>query len=157
MTRLLAVLALVAVAGVAQAQPALPPNQAQQPRANPVKVDGAWARATPPRAEVGAVYMTITASAADRLISVTTPAASRAEVHEMSMNNGVMQMRESAGVMLPAGQPVVLGPGGYHLMLVGLKAPLREGQTVPLHLTFALAPPIDLLAKVGGLGGGPPK
>jgi copper(I)-binding protein len=117
-----------------------------------VKVDQVWARATPPRAEVGAVYMTLTAQAPDRLVGVSTPAAAKAEVHEMTTENGVMRMRESAGLMLPAGQAVVLGPGGYHVMLMGLKAPLKAGQTIPLHLTFASAPPADVVATVRGAG-----
>jgi copper(I)-binding protein len=125
-------------------------------QSNPVKVENAWARATPPRAEVGAVYMTLTASGPDRLVGVSTPAAAKAEVHEMSTENGVMRMRETPGIMLPAGQPVVLGPGGYHVMLMGLKGPLKQGQTVPLHLTFASAPPVDVTAAVGDIGGSAP-
>ena len=129
---------------------------AAQAQANSVKVENAWARATPPRAEVGAVYLTLTASAADRLVGVSTPVASTAEVHEMSVENGVMRMRETPGVMLPAGQPVVLGPGGYHVMLMGLKAPLKQGQTIPLHLTFASSPPVDAVATVQAIGAATP-
>lgn len=141
MTRTLSLAAIAAlVAGAACAQ------------SNPVKVENAWARATPPRAEVGAVYLTLTASAPDRLVGASTPAAAKAEVHEMSMDGGVMRMRETAGIMLPAGQPITLSPGGFHIMLTGLKAPLKEGQTIPLHLTFASAPPVDVTAKVGGVG-----
>ncbi|MBV8911828.1 MAG: copper chaperone PCu(A)C [Acetobacteraceae bacterium] len=136
-----AALAATLVIGVAFAQGGL------------VKVDGAWARATPPRAEVGAVYLTLTASTPDRLVGVSTPAAAKAEVHEMSMENGVMRMRETSSLALPAGQPVVLGPGGYHIMLTGLKGPLKPGQTIPLHLTFASAPPADVTVNVRGTGG----
>ena len=137
--------AFLALAGPALAQP------------GPVKAERAWARATAPRAEVGAVYLTLTAPSADRLVSASTPAAAKAEVHEMSMENGVMRMRETPGLALPAGRPVVLGPGGYHIMLMGLKAPLKQGQTVPLHLTFAAAPPLDIEVPVGGTGAsGPP-
>jgi len=121
-------------------------------QAEEVRVEQVWARATPPRAEVGALYMTLTAPMADRLVGVSTPAAAKAEVHEMSMENGVMRMRETAGIVLPAGQKVVLGPGGLHVMLMGLKAPLKQGQTIPLHLTFASAPPVDTVAKVQGAG-----
>jgi periplasmic copper chaperone A len=123
-------------------------------QSGPVKVESAWARATPPRAEVGAIYMTLTAPTADRLVGVSTPAAAKAEVHDMTTENGVMRMREVAGgLSLPAGQPVVLGPGGYHVMLKGLQAPLKPGQQIPLHLTFASAPPLDVTATVRGLGG----
>src|SRR4051794_39089232 len=91
---------------------ALAASTAAYAQSKAVKVENAWARATPPRAEVGAVYLTLTASTPDRLVGVTTPVAAKAEVHEMSTENGVMRMRETAGVLLPAGQPVVLGPGG---------------------------------------------
>jgi copper(I)-binding protein len=141
-SRRLVLLAALAASGAAYAQ------------SNPVKVDNAWARATPPRAEVGALYLTLTASAPDRLVGISTPVAAKAEVHEMSMENGVMRMRETPGVMLPAGQPVVFGPGGYHVMLMGLKAPLKQGQTIPLHLTFASAAPVDTTATVQAVGAG---
>ena len=128
-----------------------------QAQSNPVKVENAWARATPPGAQVGAVYLTLTAPGADRLVGVSSPAAERAEVHEMSMDNGVMRMRETPGVLLPARQPVVLGPGGYHIMLMGLGHPLKQGQTVPLRLTFASSPPVDVVAQVEGIGATAPR
>ncbi len=122
-----------------------------------VKVENAWSRATPQGADIAAVYMTITAPKADRLVAVSSPAASKAEVHEMSMEGGVMRMRETPALMLPPDQPVVLRPGGYHVMLTGLAQPLRAGQTVALHLTFANAPPTDITAQVEGIGAsGPP-
>jgi copper(I)-binding protein len=136
---------LLALMMFAVAAPAYAENQ-------PVKVENAWARATLPRVEVGAVYLTLTAPTADRLVAASTPAAAKAEVDEMAMENGVMQMRETPGVMLPANQPVTLGPGSYHIMLIGLKAALREGQTIPLHLTFATAPPADTIVQVRAPG-----
>jgi len=69
----------------------------------------------------------------------------------------VMRMRETPGIVLPGGQAVTLGPGGYHIMLMGLKAPLKEGQTVPLHLTFASGPAVDVAAKVLGPGASGPR
>jgi copper(I)-binding protein len=116
-------------------------SSAAQAQSAPVRAENAWSRGTPPGADVGAVYLTLTASVADQLVGVSSPAAARAELHEVNMQGGVMQMRATAGVMLPAGQPIALAPGSYHIMLVGLKQPLRPGQSVPLHLTFAKAPP----------------
>ncbi|HYZ40658.1 MAG TPA: copper chaperone PCu(A)C, partial [Stellaceae bacterium] len=75
----------------------------------------------------------------DRLVSASTPAAKKAELHTMSMQGMVMKMRPLAGLDIPAGQPVALKPGGEHIMLLGLKQPLREGQSFPLTLDFAKA------------------
>ena len=121
-----------------------------------VKVENAWARATPQGAEIAAVYMTLIAPKPDRLVSVSSPAAMKAEVHEMSMEGGVMRMRETPAVTLPADQPVVFRPGGYHVMLMGLARPLRQGQTVALHLTFANSAPADVTAQVEGIGASGP-
>ena len=102
-------------------------------------VTNAWARATPGKAETGAAYLTIQSPTADRLLSVFSPVAKKAELHTMSMEGMVMKMRPLAGVDIPAGQPVTLKPGGEHIMLLGLNSPLREGQSVPLSLTFEKA------------------
>ena len=73
------------------------------------------------------------------------------------MDGNVMRMRPvSGGLSLPAGQLVILQPGGYHNMLEGLKAPLKQGQTVPLHLTFATSAPVDVTASVAGIGANGP-
>jgi len=126
------------------------PAYAQTP---PVAVTGAWSRATPPGAEVGAVYLTLDSPAGDRLVSASSPVAARAQVHEMRMDGAVMQMRElTDGLPLPAHHAVVLSPGGLHIMLVGLKAPLKQGGTVPLHLVFQSAPPLDLMVPIAALG-----
>ena len=105
----------------------------------PVTVDNAWARATPGKAENGAAYLTLKAAAADRLTGVSTPVAGTAELHQMTMDGSVMRMRQIAGIDLPAGQPVTLKPGAVHIMLVGLKEPLKAGQSFPLTLHFAKA------------------
>jgi periplasmic copper chaperone A len=106
---------------------------------NQLEVSSAWARATPGKAENGAAYLTIQSPTADRLLSVFSPVAKKAELHTMSMEGMVMKMRPLAGVDIPAGQPVTLKPGGQHVMLLGLDAPLREGQSFPLTLTFEKA------------------
>ena len=126
--RFLAVLvAWLLAAGVALAQ------------AGAVEVEDAWARATPGRAETGAVYLTIRAPAGDRLVGASTSIAAKAEVHKTEMSGMVMKMRAMPALEIPAGKPVTLQPGGLHIMLEGLKAPLREGQSFPLELNFAKA------------------
>ena len=106
---------------------------------NQLEVSNAWARATPGKAENGAAYLTIQSPTPDRLLTVSSPVAKKAELHTMSMEGMVMKMRPLAGVDIPAGQPVTLKPGGQHVMLLGLDAPLREGQSFPLTLTFEKA------------------
>ena len=106
---------------------------------NQLEVSNAWARATPGKAENGAAYLTIQSPTPDRLLSVSTPVAKKAELHTMSMEGMVMKMRPLADLDIPAGQPVTLKPGGQHVMLLGLDAPLREGQSFPLTLTFEKA------------------
>jgi periplasmic copper chaperone A len=106
---------------------------------NQLEVNNAWARATPGKAENGAAYVTIASPTSDRLVSVSTPVAKKAELHTMEMKGMVMEMRPVAGVDIPAGQPVSLKPGGEHIMLLGLNQPLREGQTFPLTLNFEKA------------------
>jgi periplasmic copper chaperone A len=123
-----------------------------------LEVNNAWARATPGKAENGAAYLTILSPTADRLVSVTSPVAKKAELHTMSMTGMVMQMRPVAGVDIPAGQPVSLKPGGEHIMLLGLNQPLREGQSFPLTLNFDKAGPRAVtvtVAKPGATGPGP--
>jgi copper(I)-binding protein len=141
----------VALAAAAFAAPAV----AQQH--DPVAVQNAWARATAPGIHTAAVYLTLTSPSADTLVGISTPAASTAAVHRTIMDGTIMRMRPLAGgLALPAGQPVTLKPGGDHIMLEGLKAPLKRGETVTLHLTFASAPPLDVQAKVEGPGASGP-
>ena len=81
--------------------------------------------------------MTLTADKPTRLLAASTPAAGVTEVHEMAMNDGIMTMRHmEKGLELPAGKAVELKPGGYHIMLLDLKAQVKEGSTVPLTLTL---------------------
>ena len=113
----------------------------------------AWARATPPGATVGGVYLTIdNPGASDRLLRVRTPASERAEIHETSVVDGQMRMREVDGLQIPAGGEVKFEPGGLHLMLVGLKQPLKEGEFVPLTLEFGRAGTLQVQARVEQLG-----
>jgi periplasmic copper chaperone A len=104
-----------------------------------VQIENPWARATPGKATIGAAYLTLRSPTGDRLVSAATPVAGKAELHTMEMSGMVMKMRPLAGIDIPAGQPVSLAPGGLHIMLVGLKKPLRAGQSFALTLTFAKA------------------
>jgi copper(I)-binding protein len=116
-----------------------------------LKIGHPWSRATPPSARVGAGYLSIAngGRAPDRLVSATSPAAGRVEIHEMKMDAGVMRMRELAqGLGVPAGETVALRPGGYHLMLMDLRAPLREGVPVPVTLVFERAGRIEVELKI---------
>ena len=102
--------------------------------AQTVKVENAWARATVPGQQASAAFMTLTAPEGARLVGASSPAAGVAELHEMAMQGDVMKMRAVSALELPAGQPVALTPGGHHLMLMSLKAPLAAGGTVPVTL-----------------------
>lgn len=121
---------------------------------NGIRVDGAWARATPSGAKTGAIYLTITntGTVPDTIQSASTPAADKAELHEMKMANGVMEMRPVPSLTIAPGKSLVLAPGGYHLMLIGLKAPLKEGEMVPVTVTFAHAGAQQVMASVAKIG-----
>lgn len=101
-----------------------------------IKVEGAWARASVPGQKGSGAFMKLTAPQGARLVGASSPAAGVAEVHEMKLDGDVMRMRAVPVLDLPAGQPVELKPGGYHVMLLDLKAPLVKDGTVPLTLTF---------------------
>lgn len=104
-----------------------------------VKVDGAWARPTVSGQMGGGGFMTLHSERADRLLGGTTPLAERFELHSMTMQGDVMQMRQVEAIALPAGQKVELKPGGLHVMLIGLKQPLALGSKVPVTLRFERA------------------
>ena len=119
------------------------------------QVDHPWARASAGAAKNGAAFLTVTAKGAgDRLTGVASPVAATAELHESIDDKGVMKMRPVAGVALEPGKSVTLAPGGYHVMLMGLKAPLKAGDSFPLTLKFERAPELTVTVKVEALGGG---
>lgn len=120
-----------------------------------VEVSDAWARATPGGAKTGAAYVTLVSPTGDKLTGVTSSVAMKAELHEMGTEGGIMKMREVPAIDLPPGQKVTLKPGGIHIMMVGLKHPLKAGQSVPLILTFEKAGTREVsaaVAKVGAMG-----
>lgn len=102
-----------------------------------VEVQNAWARATVKGQMATGAFMTLTAREGLTLVSVASPVAGVAQVHEMKMDGSVMKMAEvKGGLVLPAGKAVELKPGGYHLMLMDLKAPLAKDSTTSVTLTF---------------------
>ena len=111
------------------------PAAAQAPAAAaPVTVEGAWVRPTVPGQKGTGAFMRITAKEGMKLVGAASPAAGVTEVHEMKMEGNVMRMRAITALDLPAGQTVELKPGGYHVMLMDLKAALPKDTTVPITL-----------------------
>lgn len=102
----------------------------------PVKIEGAWVRASVPGQSGTGGFMRLTASEPLTLVAVQSPNAGVAEIHEMKMEGDIMRMRAIPELRLPAGQPVDLRPGGYHLMLMSLKSPLKDGTEVPVTLVL---------------------
>lgn len=101
-----------------------------------VQVTQPWVRGTVPGQQATGAFMTLRAARDARLVAAASPVARTVEIHEMRMDGDVMIMRAIPGIELPAGRTVALEPGGYHLMLLGLRRPLRAGEAVPLRLTF---------------------
>jgi copper(I)-binding protein len=145
--------ALFAVLGVLLAAVALPHAVKAEPGS--IAVENAWARATPKGAQVAAGYLTIKNDGAepDRLVSASASFASKTEMHQSRMVDGMMKMRPAAeGIEIPPGSTVTLGPGGYHLMFMNLAAPLDEGDTVSGELVFERAGKMQVAFKVLGIG-----
>ena len=99
-------------------------------------VKDAWVRATVPQQQASGLFAEITSAKGGRLVAVSSPVAAVVEIHEMAMDGNVMKMRALPdGLALPAGQTVTLRPGGYHVMLMGLKQQLKAGDKIPFTLT----------------------
>lgn len=101
-----------------------------------VTISDAWVRATAPGQKVGAAYMTLQSPQAVKLVYAESKSADEVEIHSMSMTNGIMKMRKLEALSLQPNKPEKLAPGGFHLMLFGLKAPLKAGEKVTLTLCF---------------------
>ena len=125
-----------------------------------LKLTAAWARATPKGATVGGGYFTITntGNVADRLVGGTSDISNRFEIHEMSMDKGVMKMREiTLGIEIKPGKTIRFEPSGFHIMFVGLKQPLKEGDHIKVMLQFEKAGnvPVDFVVEsMGARSGG---
>lgn len=128
LTRGLTIAAALALAGFA-------------PAPQGVRATDAWVRATQPGAPNGAAYVTLTntGKARDRLVAISTPAAKMAHLHQSLRKDGMASMSAVAALDLPPGKPVVLAPGSYHIMLMGLTGPLNAGDRARITLTFEKA------------------
>lgn len=127
---------------------------AAQHEAESIHVTGPWSRALPPVSQNGAAYVTLMngGDRADKLIGASSPVAQRAEFHAHNMEGGVMKMRPVTSVELPPGKKVEFKPGGLHVMLIGLRQPLKQGDRFPLTLRFANTPPITVEVVVQSAG-----
>jgi len=134
---------------------AAPSAHGEDVKAGDLVISQAWSRATPGGAKVGGGFLTIEnkGSAPDRLIGGSSDAAGKVEVHEMAMNNGVMTMRPlDKGLIIEPGKTVKLAPGGYHLMLMDLKGPLKQGDKLQITLEFEKAGKVQVSLDVRALG-----
>jgi periplasmic copper chaperone A len=154
-----------ATVGLARPRHALPASPVETIADTTYKVgqlvlEAPWARATPGGAQVGGAYLKITNAGgeADRLIGGSLPIATSVEVHEMSMTDGVMRMRKlEKGLEINPGQTVELKPGGYHIMFMGLREGLKQGQPIKGTLVFEKAGTVEveyLVAPIGAQSGG---
>jgi periplasmic copper chaperone A len=104
-----------------------------------VLVTEPWVRATVAQQKATGAFMKLTSKDGAKLVAVKSPAAAVVELHEMSMDKDIMRMRAIPSLTLPAGKTVELRPGSYHVMLIDLKAQIKEGDTVPVTLTVEAA------------------
>ncbi|MBV8698686.1 MAG: copper chaperone PCu(A)C [Bradyrhizobium sp.] len=131
------------------------PARAEEVKAGDLVISQAWSRATPRGAKTGGGFLTIEnkGSAPDRLVAVSGDFADKIEVHEMAVKNGVMTMRAvENGLTIEPGKTVTLAPGGYHLMMLDLKAPLKQGDKLPVTLQFEKAGTVVVTLDVQGVG-----
>jgi len=148
LSRLFALSALSAVVIAA-------PVRADDIKAGDLVISQAWSRATPSGAKVAGGFLTIEnkGAAPDKLVGVSAEIAGKADVHEMTTENGVMKMRPlDKGLVVEPGKTVKLAPGGYHLMLQDLKGPLKQGEKVPVTLEFEKAGKVVVSLDVQGVG-----
>ena len=151
MTSILNRLAAAALVSALFTAPAL----AQEVKAGDLVITQAWSRATPSGAKIAGGYLTIEnkGAASDRLLGGSGDIARKIEVHEMAMNNGVMTMRPlDKGLTIEPGKTVKLAPGGYHLMIMDLKSPFKQGEKVPVTLEFEKSGKVTLSLDVQGVG-----
>ncbi|MBL0728489.1 copper chaperone PCu(A)C [Piscinibacter sp. HJYY11] len=143
--RLLAALSLSAIAWAAQAHSF---------KLGKLTIGHPYARSTAPGQPAGGAYLSIrnAGAAGDKLVSASADVSRSVELHEMKMDGDVMRMREVSAVEVPAGKAVELKPGGLHIMLMGLKAPLKQGEKFPLKLKFEKAGEVTVTVNVEGPG-----
>lgn len=123
-----------------------------------VTVKDAWVRATVPQQKATGAFMQLQAAKDSKLVAAASPVTPVVEVHEMVMQDNVMKMRQVSGIDLPAGKAVELKPGGYHVMLMDLKQPIKEGDVVPMTLVIeskdGKRESVEVKASVRALGTG---
>jgi periplasmic copper chaperone A len=124
--------------------------QANEYKLGDITVEHPWARPTAGNTGLGAAYFVLKngGEQTEVLKSVSSPDADIAQIHENINENGVMKMRPVEGLKIPPGGTVAFEPGGYHVMLIGLKHDLEEGHSIPLKLTFAHAGSVDVEVKI---------
>jgi copper(I)-binding protein len=120
-----------------------------------LRIEHPSARATPPGARSGGAYFTVRngGGVADRLVRVASPVAAAVELHSMTMDGNMMRMRQVAGIDIAAGATLTLASGGYHVMLIDLRQPLKIGDKIPLTLNFDKSGAIDIVATVEAAAG----
>ncbi|WOH47270.1 copper chaperone PCu(A)C [Bradyrhizobium sp. sBnM-33] len=131
------------------------PAHAQEVKAGDLVITQAWSRATPSGAKIAGGYLTVEnkGGAPDKLVGGSGDNIGKVEIHEMAMKNGVMTMRPlDKGLPIEPGKTVKLAPGGYHLMLMDLKQPFKQGDKVPVTLEFEKAGKVTLSLDVQGVG-----
>lgn len=131
------------------------PASAHDYKLGDLQISQPWTRATASTAPSAGGFLTITnkGAAPDKLIAVKSPAAEMTQIHEMKMEGDIMRMRErEGGLEIAPGATVTLAPRGYHLMMMGLKAPLKQGEKVPLTLVFEKAGSVDVELAVEAMG-----
>lgn len=146
---------LIATAIAAFALPAF----AHDYKVGSLEIGNPWTRATPPSAQSGGGFLTITnkGTTPDRLVAVRSTASNKTEIHEMKMDGNVMRMRElEKGLEIPPGATVELKPGSYHLMFMELKAPFAKDAKIPATLVFEKAGSIDVELSVAAMGAASP-
>ncbi len=143
------------VAAAVIALAALAPARADDVKAGDLVISQAWSRATPGGAKTGGGFLTIEnkGTSPDKLIGASADAAGKVEVHQMAMDGGVMKMRPvEGGLTIDPGKTVKLAPGGYHLMMMDLKSPLKQGDKLPVTLQFEKAGKVQVTLDVHGVG-----
>lgn len=129
--------------------------QAQSFKAGAITIEHPYARATAAGQPSGGGYLTlVNGGGTDRLLSASADVSKSVELHEMKLEGDVMRMRQVDGIELPAGKTVQLKPGGFHVMFLGLKAPLKAGESFPLTLRFEKAGQVSVDVKVEAAGAG---
>ena len=130
--------------------------QAHSFKLGPIEIGHPYARTTVASQSTGGGYLKlVNGGVDDRLLSVTSAVSAGVELHEMKMEGDVMRMRQVDAIALPAGKTIELKPGGYHLMFVGLKAPLKAGDKFPMKLTFEKAGAVEVTVNVEAPGAAP--